>query len=180
MRTHQGVRHLGRFAIFYKRFFDQFSPSIASNTAKPEVTEISEKKETQKLEKVMNNVQELLLDVNSIFPFMLFPDSLLVDRQKVMLIHRSFFGVSQRINIQVGDLQAIEVDLGPFFGTVSITTKQFSNTVNKIHMLTREDAIQAQRLLQGFVVANKQKLDYSNIEKNKLVAILKKLGQGGS
>ena len=173
MRTQQEVRHLGRYAIFYKRFFEQFR-------ARPVMQSQADiaAQQAKKLTEVVSNAQDTLIEVSSIFPFMLFPDSLKVTRQKVVLTHRSFFGVAQIINIQIGDLQAIEADVGPLFGTVSITTRQFSNTVNKIHYLSRKDAVDAQGLLQGFVIANKKKLDFSNIEKRQLIDLLHRLGRG--
>jgi hypothetical protein len=63
-------------------------------------------------------------------------------------------------------------------GSVCITKKQFENTVNEINMLSRGDALRAQSLLQGFVIANEKQLDYSKIDNNQLVAMLYKLGGG--
>lgn len=171
----QQVKQLGRAAIIAHNFFDRFR-SRAKQEQKKAKAANSQAKEMAEL---IDTAHEVLLEVSSVFPFMMFPDSLRVDRQKVVIIHRKFFGVAEIINIQVHELQAIEVDIGPFFGSVSITTQQYSNTISKVTMLSRDDAIRAQALLEGFVIANRKKLDYSNIPKDELVNMLEALGRGG-
>lgn len=175
------AKNVGRWAVYANRVFDYFRAqrSYTPNALQPKQADQSAAvKQTQKMAKVLDTAEEVLLQVNSQFPFQLFPDSLRVDRQKVILTHRTFIGVAQIINIQIEDLQAIEADVGPLFGSISITTKQFSNTVNKIHTLARSDVMRAQHLLQGFIIANKKKLDYSKIEKNQLIGMLEELGRG--
>lgn len=167
---------LGRYAILSERPRRRHNISLKSLRLRPRVNKEAE--QTEKLEKAADTNQDTLLEINSVFPFMLFPDSIRIDRQKVMIIHRSFFRVARVTNIQVDELQSIQSDLGPFFGSISITSRQFANTVNKIFSLSRADAVKAQSILQGFVVANKKKIDYSEVEKNKLTQLLEKLGQG--
>lgn len=175
LRNQQNVKQLGRSAIVSKNFFD----NLRNKRRQHQQDNQKASQQTEKMASLIDTAQEVLLEVNSVFPFMMFPDSLKIDRQKVVLVRRKFFGVADIINIQTNDLQSIEVDIGPFFGTVSITTQQFSNTVNKIHMLSREDAIRAQALLEGFVIARQKKLDYTNIPKEQLVPMLEELGRGG-
>lgn len=173
------LKNLGRWAIYSQRVMDYFRVSRKSYVrTPPQIKGSSADKQTEKMAKVLDTADEELLEVDSIFPLQLFPDSLRIDRQKVILTRRVFFSVAQIINIQIEDLQAIEADIGPLFGSISITTKQFSNTVNKIHTLARDDVMRAQHLLQGFIIANKKKLDYSKIEKQQLIAMLEELGRG--
>jgi hypothetical protein len=168
MGPRQRLKVLGWFALHFKKP-TKSSTHKASDTASHQIN---------KMASAVTTAQEVLLEVSSAFPFIIFPDTLKVDRQKVIIIHRNFFQTAQIINIQIGDLQSIEADVGPFFGTISITTKQFSNTVNKAHRLSRRDVLEAQSLLQGFVIANKKELNHSEIEKNQLIQLLKELGQG--
>lgn len=137
----------------------------------------AELEQTQEFKEVIDTAQEVLIEVTSVFPFMIFPDTLKVDRQKVILIHRNFFGVAKIINIQIDDLQAIQVNVGPLFGSIAITTKQFSNTVNRINMLARKDAVAAQNMLEGFIIANQKGLNHTDIDKAKLIELLNNLGR---
>jgi hypothetical protein len=164
MGPRKKLKVLGRFALHFKK---PLKPNNSKAT-----------QQIKEMASAVDTAQEILLEVNSAFPFALFPDTLKVDRQKVIIVHRNFFQTAQIINIQIGDLQAIEADVGPFFGTISITTKQFSNTVNKAHRLARKDVLEAQSLLQGFVIANQKELNHSEIEKDQLIQLLKDLGQG--
>lgn len=168
MGPRQKLKVLGWFALHHKR--SSSTPSVPqTKDAHQQVAEMAS---------AVDTAQDALLEVSSVFPFAIFPDTLRVDRQKVVVVHRGFFQTAQIINIQIDDLQSIEADVGPLFGTVSITTKQFSNTVNKVHHLSRKDTIEAQSLLQGFVIANQKELSHSEIEKHELIKLLKDLGQG--
>lgn len=184
MRPTKKEKIIGRYAMLPKKYLGRFrnkvspvSLDVPSDTTKKAAESFEQSKE---LTKVIDNAQETLLKVYSVFPFMLFTDSLSVDRQKVTITHRSFFSSAKIINIQMIDIQMIEADIGPIFGSLCITSKQFSGAVNKILYLTRSDAVRAQRLIQGFVIANEKQLDYSSIDKKKLRVLLNDLGQGNS
>lgn len=161
------LRLLGKYVIFVRSENNVLSPEFGKSV-----------EQTEELEKAIDTNCECLFEADSVFPFMLFPDSIKIDRNKVVVVHREFFKIAQRINIQVSEIQAVEADMGPFFGTVSITTKQFSKPINKITMLSRANATKVQNILLGFMAANKQYLDYSKVEKEELVKLLEKLGSG--
>lgn len=178
--THK-PRALGRFLLQLGQHFRRSSAQFR-RTGAPSPNNVPGRKDplqqVKKLADVAENADEVLFQADTVFPFTLFPDTLKVDRQKIMLIHREFFQVSNTQNVQLNDIQSIEADTGPFFGTLQITTQQFENTVLKIHFLTRKDTLMAQQLLQGVVIANQQNIDYANIPTSQLVPLLKKLGRG--
>ena len=178
------LKMLGQYALLPKHYFEKFryktrsqqDLSIANMGPK---TPTDAHKQSEKLIKVADTASEVLLKVDSVFPLMLFPDTLSVDRQKLTITHRSFFN-TQITNVQICDIQIIEADVGPFFGSLRITSTQFSGTVYKIHFLTRNDVIRAQRLLQGFVVAKEKDIDCSSIGRIKLTSLINDLGRGNS
>lgn len=163
------LRLLGKYAVFVGGEGYSLSIDINPNRKVAQADEI---------EKAIDVNQEILLEADAVFPFMIFPDSIKIDRNKVVIIHRDFFKIAQIINIQISEILAIEADVGPFFGSVAITTKQFSKPINKITMLSRSNVAKIQNLLLGFLAANKQMLDYSHLEKDELVKLLEKLGRG--
>jgi len=121
---------------------------------------------------------DVLFKANTVFPFTLFPDTVTVDREKVTFVSRYFFGVAKVTSIPIRDLLSVEANLGPFFGSVHTASRYFITAPHIINWLTRGNAIKLQRLLQGYIIANEQQIDCSNIEKNKLIALLNDLGQG--
>jgi hypothetical protein len=94
------------------------------------------------------------------------------------IVHRAFFFVQQTISVQLKDIKNVEANLGPFFGSLTITSQHFRNNVQHINFLPRHDAVEVQHLLQGAIVAFNEKIDISKVHNEKLRDMLKKLGEG--
>jgi hypothetical protein len=68
---------------------------------------------------------ELLADVQSAFPFTLFPDSINIDRRKITVIHRAFLGKSVVVSVPLADIHRVELSTGPLLGSLKIMAKFF-------------------------------------------------------
>jgi hypothetical protein len=123
---------------------------------------------------------EILFKTDSVFPFVLFPDTITLDREKLTIIKRSFFKVANISSSPIQDILSVEASLGPFFGSIHISSRYFLTNRQSVNFLSRKDTIQLQRLLQGYIIAHEQKIDCSKINKKRLVALLNELGKGGT
>jgi hypothetical protein len=132
----------------------------------------------EKLLDITTNAHDILFEAHTVFPFTLFPDTVTVDREKVTIANRSFFRVAVINSTPIADIQSVEVDVGPFFGTVKTTSKYFMNNPREVHFLWREDAVKMQRLLQGYIIAHQREVDCNSMDKEQLVILLNDLGQG--
>ncbi|MGA3150318.1 MAG: hypothetical protein ABSD10_01700 [Candidatus Saccharimonadales bacterium] len=121
---------------------------------------------------------DVLFKTNTVFPFNIFPDTVTVDREKLTIAHRIFFRVAKITSVPIRDILSVEADVGPFFGSVHTASRYFVTNPYSVNFLWRQDAIRLQRLLQGYIIANEQKIDCSTIEKDKLIAMLNDLGEG--
>ena len=121
---------------------------------------------------------EVLMKVDTVFPFTLFPDTVAIDREKITITQRLFFQVAKINSTQLGDIQSIQANVGPFFGSLKITSKFFVNNPQSVKFLWRHDAEKIQRLVQGFIIAKQKDIDCSEIDKHKLIAMLSDLGSG--
>jgi hypothetical protein len=121
---------------------------------------------------------ELLADVQSAFPFTLFPDSINIDRRKITVIHRAIFGKSIVVSVPLADIHRVELSTGPRFGSLKIMAKFFDDKPVTVNFLTKSDAFLVKRLLDGFIIAIERNIDCSRMQKHELIAILKGLGQG--
>lgn len=121
---------------------------------------------------------EVLMKVDTVFPFTLFPDTITIDREKVTIDNRLFFQVAKINSTQISDIQSIEANVGPFFGSLRLTSKFFVNNPRVVKFLWRHDAEKIQRLVQGFVIAKQKEIDCSEIDKDQLIAMLSDLGSG--
>jgi hypothetical protein len=85
--------------------------------------------------------------------------------------------MSQTASTELKNIMNIQTELGPLFGSITITSKHFLNNTQTIKFLKRKDIATAQRLLQGFMIAYRAKINTDGIEKLQLMALLDDLGQ---
>jgi hypothetical protein len=133
--------------------------------------------ETEKLTSLAEGSQDNLLVAKTVFPFVLFADTIKIDRQKVTIVHNDFFWSSQTVSTEIKNIMNVEVDVGPLFGSITITSKHFLNNSQTIKYLTRSAVSAAQRLLQGFMIAQRAKINTDNIDKKQLLSLLNDLGR---
>jgi hypothetical protein len=142
-------------------------------TPKPEPATIHEK-----LIDMAEKAHDVLYQSETVFPFTLFPDTITIDREKLSVAKRSFFRVAKIITVPITSLISAEADVGPFFGTVRMTSKYFVDNTHEVNFLTRNDATHIHRLLQGFIIAHEKGLDVTEVETDDLRVLLEDLGQG--
>ncbi len=134
----------------------------------------------EKLMDITTGAQDILIKANSVFPFVLFPDSISLGRQQLTIVHRAFFSTANTISVQIDDILSVESNVGPFFGSLHLFSKYFFNNVKTINFLSRHDVLKIQRLIQGYMIAHHRKIDCSTIEKGQLIILLNSLGQQGT
>lgn len=150
--------------------------AIVSNEKK-RLSSLHRKPAIPKWLETVRKSNEVLHTANSIFPFQLFPDTITIDREKVTIIQRIFFAVSKTISVHTSDMLSVEADTGPFFGSVKLTSKYFSNNPQTITWLTKNDAHKIQRLLQGYIIVHQKDIECSKMDKRQLVKMLERIGQ---
>lgn len=132
----------------------------------------------EKLMDITTRSQDMLITANTVFPFVLFPDTISMDRQQLTIVHRAFFRTANTISVQIDDILNVESNVGPFFGSLRLSSKYFINNYKSIHFLSRFNALKIQRLIQGYMIAHHRRINCSTIEKGHLVFLLNDLGRG--
>jgi hypothetical protein len=123
---------------------------------------------------------DILYKAESVFPFSMFPDTITVDREKVSIANRIFFRVAQMHSIRIDDVLTVEGNVGPFFGSVSVTSKYFVKNPRVINYITREDTRNIQKILQGYTITRQKQIDCSKIPTKELLKLLMELGEEGT
>jgi hypothetical protein len=123
---------------------------------------------------------DILYKAESVFPFSMFPDTITVDREKVSIANRVFFRVAQMHSIRIDDVLSVEGNVGPFFGSIRVTSKYFVKSPRVINYLTREDTRSIQKILQGYAIARQKEIDCSKIPTKELLRLLMELGEEGT
>lgn len=134
----------------------------------------------EKLISMTSGSNETLLEVTSVFPFTLFPSTISLNRQKVTIINRTFFRTANTISMQIEDIFNVDSEVGFFFGSIHLYSKYFVNDAKTINHIWRKDVLKIQRLLQGYLIAQRKEIDCSDIEKDRLVDLLNGLGKAMS
>lgn len=133
--------------------------------------------ETEKLQSLAQGSRDNLFVAKTVFPFVLFADTLKIDRQKITIVHNDFLWKSQTASTELKNIMNIEANVGPLFGSLTLTSKHFLNNTQTIRYLKRRDVATAQRLLQGFMIAQRADIDTDNIDREQLLTLLNDLGQ---
>lgn len=136
-------------------------------------------KAEQRLSDMIDRSDEVLLSVDTVFPFTLFPDTITIDREKLTVSHRVFFRVAEVVSIQIEDILNVTADVGPLFGSLKILTRFYDpDKPYTVNYMWRGDAIRAKRILQGYITAIQRKIDCSTLPAKELAVMLEKLGGG--
>lgn len=158
---------------FFNRFAHKHSAYVddAGTPGRPDTTE------TEKLTSLARGSSDNLFVASTVFPFILFADTLKIDRQKLTIVHNDFFQASHTASTEIKNIMNIEANVGPLFGSITVTSKHFLNNTQTIKYLKRSDVATAQRLLQGFMIAQRAKINTDDINTKELLALLNDLGQ---
>ena len=132
----------------------------------------------EKLIDITEKAQDCLFKATTVFPFKVFTDTIILDREKLTVISRTFFMAGKITSVPVSSVSAAEADLGPLFGSVHISSKFFVQNKYQVEKLTRKDAVDLVHLLQGFIIAQEKGIDLTDIEKEDLLVLLEDLGTG--
>jgi hypothetical protein len=111
-----------------------------------------------KLAKLADKTENILFEASTVFPFTLFPDTVIIDRTKVTVVIRNFFYTKRYFSLLLEDVRVAHVSTIPFFGTLTIEMKglELRDYKKDIHFLRRGDAVRAQRIITGLITAREE------------------------
>ena len=129
------------------------------------------------LRKIIEQSHEILASANTVFPVTLFPDTVFVDRTKVTIIRRDFFWSSDTMSIRIEDVLNVSATLGPLFGSLTIASRVMSTIDHfQINHFWRGDAVHLKHIIQGYVIAQHNKMDITHLPKDELIKTLVEIG----
>jgi hypothetical protein len=128
---------------------------------------------------MVSGSQEVLCKATTVFPFVLFPDTIIVDREKVTISHKSFFKTGDTLSTHIDDILSVSANVGPLFGSIKLTIRNIPNT-NPPHIeyLSRKDVLCIKNILQGYIIARQNNVDCASLPKDQLIHMLQDLGNG--
>ncbi len=133
--------------------------------------------ELEKLTRLHARATTRLFSCQSMFPFDLFPDLLVVDHNKVDIVYRSFFGHNHTVSIPIERLNYVGVKSVLFLSTLRFETKGLEQNPEPLKMLPTKAARQAKDLIFGLMAAEKNGIDVSKLSKEDTFKKLTEIGR---
>ena len=131
--------------------------------------------ELGKLDHLHKRATTRLFTCTAIFPFDLFPDTLVIDHNKIDIIYRTFFGHNHTVSIPIERLNYVGVNSVLFLSTLRFETKGLEQNPAPLSMLPTRAAQYAKNLIFGLMAAEKNGIDLSHLSRgdilNKLIEI---------
>ncbi len=138
----------------------------------------AQQKDKELFDTMLEHSKEVLASAQTvILPHNLFPDTVTVDRNKVTITQKTFFWSSNTVSIRIEDMLNISVSLGPFFGSLKISSRVMNSTDHfDINYFWRKDATYLKHIIQGYMITVHNNIDTSTMAKDELINKLIELG----
>lgn len=94
----------------------------------------------------------VLFRARSAWPLQLAPDELVIDENKITILHHIFLSSGTTRQIKLTDLANISLVSGPIFASITVHEKGFANDPSIVKRLWKEEAVRGRRLLEGISV----------------------------
>jgi hypothetical protein len=171
-------------SIKSKKEADESTPNAEDGGGGPEKeqqkTSPKQPKPEQTLHEITANADDVLFEASTVFPFTLVPDTITLDREKLTIANRYFWKTANITSTPVSEIMSCEANLGPIFGSLHLTFRFFTDNVREIKFFWREDAMNFQRMMHGYIIANRKEIDVSHIPTPELIQLLDRLGTGAT
>lgn len=137
-----------------------------------------------KLEVLSSRNHVTLMQTRTFFPFDLFPDTLIIDMTKVNIISKQFFATETVTNINLKDIVDVCAETAIFMGNLVITyvpnvdgmMGMLEPITHRINLLKRNDALRAQRILKGILVARREGIEISTCSPDEIMHVIERFG----
>lgn len=113
------------------------------------------------LEQFAHKGCRILFETNTVFPFVLFTDHIIVDESKVTVTIGNFFRTQRARSVLIRDIANIIVDTSYYFATVQIIDRHFLTQPITVKYIPRKKAILLRQFVTGLIIAENEKIDLS-------------------
>jgi hypothetical protein len=148
-----------------------YTETTATPPPSPAVTE-----EVKKLDELVTKSHRILFRCKTVFPFDLFPDELIIDENKIDIIHKTFFYTEAIYSVVMKNVHGATVQTGILFSSLDIEVIGFENDPPPLKFLWAADATKARRIITGLTTAIKEGIDLSKIPAEDLTKKVEEIG----
>ncbi|MDP2671038.1 MAG: hypothetical protein Q8P13_01075 [bacterium] len=135
--------------------FESLTPEEAKALEEKALAEFASKTE----KKIDPKDANLVFKVRAVFPFQLFPDELIVYKNKITLVTRLGPQMNSLRDMHFHDIAQVEADCGPIFGHIHVVPKLRTEEPMIITRLTRKEALKARQIIEEMIEKNYREED---------------------
>lgn len=129
----------------------------------------------QKFNELLNRSKKVLLKISNIIP--LLTSDVIIDINKVDIIHRFFFFSGRNHSIAIKDITDVFTETIPFLGTLNIVDEGFAENTVRVRWLKKKEAEKARRIITGLMEARKEEVDITKLDDKNLASKFEELGK---
>jgi hypothetical protein len=130
-----------------------------------------------KISQVIQKTNRVLIEVKGVFPFIFFPDRIVVDENKVTIVRKLFFFSDRVFPINFTDLKNAVVTTNLFFAALEFELRGYEKNPRPVKFLPKKAALIAQQIITGLILANHQHLDLTHLSQEKVVETAINIGR---
>lgn len=137
----------------------------------------------QKLEAIAERHDVVLLRAQTVFPFSLFPDTIIIDTTKLSVIRKQMFATEHITTIPLKDISDATVQTALFLATLTVVYMPRASSPGMVQpvedhitSLKRADAMRAKDIIKGMLVASSENIDISQLQPEEIVNVIEKFG----
>lgn len=128
------------------------------------------------LEEISQTSARVIYQIKTIFPFVLFPDEIIVDEEKVSIIIGNFYQSGYLRSVMIKDISNVSINTSMFFSSCTIVDRNYVEDELVIRFLRRNEAFKMRRILMGLIISDENKVDLSAYSIKDLRKYLEKIG----
>lgn len=136
-----------------------------------------------KLENIVDRHEMELIRSKTVFPFDLFPDTVIIDTTKVTIVRKQMFATEAIITIPLKDVADAHVQTALFLASVTVAYMPHSTSPGMIRpeeetvsCLKRSDAIAIKNILKGVLVAAAEEIDLAKLTPEEVASVVTRFG----
>ena len=168
-----------------RKFYALRSQTILPNSKIQEEAHVEAVKQTtkdkevaqQKLDELLQRSKQTIYRVSSVFPFDFFPDTLIIDPNKVCIVTNTFFYETRIHSILYQNIRDVMVETSLLFGTLKMALEGYRTNSVSIGYLKKKEAVKARRIIDGVCTSIYDGIDIAAIEVAELAEKAEEIGR---
>jgi hypothetical protein len=134
--------------------------------------------ERQKIAVLSEATREPLVHCNTVWPFVFFPDTVSVDKNKIEIVYGLFFFSKHLFQILIQDLRTAHLSTGLFFATLTFEIIGYEQNPREVTFLPKQQATTVHRIIIGLMAAKREGIEIEELSDKEVYQSAWQIGKG--